>query len=440
MPLKDPTEWMEDLTVFLDDDEITELAAQLELGLMYRGSKLAAAAWLSLVGTAAGAFAAATFSAEIRSSVTAFAVYLVVALALIGGLRPATSRLFDKAMVWPATTTFFWAALLACCVVFGAAFASPWLAYGLSAGGGFFVGMLCGALNTSVIKREDTWRRAALGAGVVSAVITTLVHRILGDADTIAAAASVGAIAGGTFSVPMSVLLFRLWDEAHGFKRMAVLLLHNDNFASKAVSYLDNALALAPADAELYNLRGVARSKMDDPKRAVADWKRASELNAKYADPHLNCGVDHLRRGEFEQAIDALGRALTLDPENATAHCNLGTALERWDELDRAIEHFDRAIALHEGYANAYSNRSYARFRKGDYEQALADCEQALKVNPEFAPALVNRGHVLGALGRHRAAAESYQAALQTRINPELQEEALRGLESLAAERTREAG
>jgi Flp pilus assembly protein TadD len=424
---------MEDLTVFVDDEEIATTAALLEPDLLYRGSKLAAAAWLSLVGTMAGAFAAVTLSSETRSSILAFAIYLVVAFLLLGGLRPATHRMLGRPIIWPAKLTFFWAVLLACVAVFSAGFASPWLAYGLSCGGGFFIGMMHGSLNPQYIKREDTWMAASLALGVLSTVLATLVQRtVLSEPDTIGAAAVVGAIAGGLFSAPVSVLLFRLWDEAHGFKRMAMLFLHNDNFASKAVTYLDNALVLAPSDPELYNLRAVAWSKLDDPERAAADWKRACELAPEDPEPHMNIGVDHLRRGEIDQAIEAFDAALARNPQSATVHCNLGTALERHGELDRAIAHYDKAIALRADYANAYSNRGYARYRMGDYDQAVTDCEQALELNPELPAAFVNRGHALRALGERAGAAQSYRAAIEIPLSPEVHEEALRGLEALA--------
>ena len=108
MRVKDPTEWMKDLTLFVDDEEIQGTAERLEPDLVYGGSKLGGAIWLSLVGTAAGALAAVTFSAEIRSSIAAFALYLLAALVLFGGLRPATSRMLGKTLVWPAKLAFFW--------------------------------------------------------------------------------------------------------------------------------------------------------------------------------------------------------------------------------------------------------------------------------------------------------------------------------------------
>ena len=61
MRLKDPTEWIEDLTVFLEDEEVARTAELMEPELLFRGSKIAAAAWLSVVATAAGIMAALSF-------------------------------------------------------------------------------------------------------------------------------------------------------------------------------------------------------------------------------------------------------------------------------------------------------------------------------------------------------------------------------------------
>lgn len=431
MGLKDPTAWMEDLTVFVEDDEIAETAALLEPDLIYRGSKIGAALWLALVGTSSGAFAAVALSSGIRTSIWAFAAYLAVGFLLLRGLRPATERLLGRPIVWFAKTTFFWAVLVACMAVLTAGFHSGWLAYGLSAAGGFFIGMMHGSLNPNCIKREDAWMGAALALGTLSTVIGTALERMQPDGSSIGAAALIGAIAAGLFSAPMSALLFRLWDEAHGCRRMAMLFLHNDNFAAKAVSYLDHAIALSPADPELYNLRGVAWSKMGNSVRAAEDWGKAADLAPFDSGPHMNIGVDHLRRGALDEAIEAFCSALERDPEDATLHSNLGTAFQKRGELDKAIDHYDRAIALRPDYANAYSNRGYARHLKGDHRAAIADCDHALKLNERLPSALVNRAHALAALGEHQSAAECYRDAIELGASPEVREEILQGLQAL---------
>jgi Flp pilus assembly protein TadD len=439
--IKDPTAWMEDLTVWVPDDEIKDTVEQQEPELVFHGSPTLATVWLSLVGVAAGAFTAVTFSVEIRSSAIAFCIYLLVAVVLLGGLRWATIHLVGRPMVWHAGFTFFWSALLASGASLTASFASSWLAYGASVGAGFFVGMVYGGVNPTVVKREDAWMGASLGMAILGTVLAALVYRNwLAGADPLVAEMTLGAIAGGPFATVMAVLLFRFWDVGHGLRDLAVLCLHNDNFAPKAVSYLDSALERSPADPELYTLRGIAWSRMDDPVRAAADWQRASEIEPDGARPHMNRGLDHLRRGETGEAVEALERALALAPEDAAVHDSLGLALERAGQQDRALKHFDKAIALQKDYANAYASRGHSRLRRGDYLGAIADCDRAVKHSIRgFPRALVIRGHALGALGRHDEAADAYEEALDGDASPEVLEEALRGREAQAANADRAA-
>ena len=433
MPLKDPTAWMQDLTVWVPDDEIEGAIEQLEPDLMFRGSETLATIWLSLVGIAAGAFTAVTFSSEIRSSVLAFGTWLLVAVVLLGGLRWATIRIVGREMVWHAGFTFFWCALLASAASLCSSFGSSWLAYCASVGGGFFVGMVYGSVNPSVVKSEDAWMGASLGMGIFGTVLATLVYRNwLGGVDPLVAEAVLGAIAAGPFAIAMAVLLFRLWEVAHGLRELAMHCLHNDNFASKAVSYLDNALARSPDDAGLYTLRGLAWSRMDDPARAAADWQRASELDPESPQPHMHAGLEHLRRGEVDQALQALERALALAPEDADVHNDLALVLERSGDRQRARAHFDRAIALNRGHANAYANRGNSRFVAGDHDGAIDDCELAVKHSIRGHPrAMVTRGHALAALGRYDEAEASYEDAIESDPSPEVHQEALRGLEQV---------
>ena len=47
MPLKDFTEWFEDLSVHVDDQELIEEAATLEPMVLHSGSRIGAAVWIS---------------------------------------------------------------------------------------------------------------------------------------------------------------------------------------------------------------------------------------------------------------------------------------------------------------------------------------------------------------------------------------------------------
>ena len=438
MQIKDPTEWMEDLSVHVDDETILQTAAQLEPEVLFRGSKATLATWLSVLGIAGGAFGAATLSHGIRGSAVGFAVYLVAALVLFRGIRPVTIALVGREALWLAAGVVFWAIMLAFVAIPSAQFRATWLAYGASVAGGFFIGMMRGSFSPPPV-REDVWMAWALPLGVVATTVATALHRgslpfgTLGTTRSVADLVVAGVVAASLFTIPMALVLVSQWSEARGLEQMAKLYLHNENFLPKAVSCLDRAIALAPNEPELYNLRGTAWSKMGESERATADWARVAELRPKDPAWQMNIGVDHFRRGDTDAAVRALEAALAIDPRNPMVHSNLGNALQKQGAFDRAIEHYGRAIELRADYAIAYSNRAYTHFLRGDHASALADCDRALEINPRLPVAFVNRGHVLAARGDRDAAAQSFRSAIELDPAPDVHDEALEGLTALGA-------
>jgi Flp pilus assembly protein TadD len=432
--VKDPTAWMEDLSVYLDDDDIVETAAAMEPTLLYGGSKAAAAAWIALLGVLGGAFGGVTLSPGIRQPVT-FVCYLVVAALLLRGLHPLTVRLLGRAVAWLGMMAFFWAVLLGSFAVLGARMDSRLFAYGISVGCGAFIGLMYGSLTPGVTRREDLWMMASLPLAPLSAALATfLLRRTTGSADTLNGTMLAGALAGVVFMGPMSALLGRVWDEAHGLTSMGLLYLHNANFAQRAVAYFDRAIAIEPGNPQYYNLRGVAWSQMGEPQRAAEDWDRASALAPVDPEPDINRGIDFLQRGEVADAIRSLEAALLKNPAVVRTHRILGKAYERQGNLDRAIDHYDRALALAPDDAKAHSDRSHAYLRKGDFDRALQDCERAIRLEPALGIAYAHYGHVLAALGRSAEAANSYREALELDPEPSVREEALRGLQGLDEE------
>jgi len=422
---------MEDLTVYIDDSTMVGMAEQLEPTAGFVGSKTGVGIWVGIVGVVGGAWGAVTLSPDIRNSLLGFMGYLLGAVLLVRGTRPVTNRLLDASVAWLALGALFWTFCLGFFTAIGGRIESRLIGYGLSVGMGMLFGLLHGSLNPNFVRREDLWQVASLLLGPTATGAATYFLRHAAQRSGAEDMAIAGAIAGGIFMVPMGILLIVLWNRSHGFRQMAVLFLHNDNFAPKAVAYLDRALDLSPDNPELYNLRGIAYSKMDDVESARRDWNKVIELRPRDADPYLNIGSDSLRHNAIDEAISAFESAINLDPGNPTAHSNLGTAFERRDDLGKAIESYSRAIALDRQYSKAYSNRGYAYFRNGDYSLAIQDCDRAIELDPRLPMAHVNRGHALAASGAKREALASYRAALNLDPDPAVREEVARALEGL---------
>ncbi len=432
MQLKDPTEWFEDLNVHIEDEELMEQAAALEPTLLHGGSRIGAAAWMVLVCAVAGAFSGFTFSDEVRSSWAIFLPYLIAAALLLRVLRPLTTRLLGPTVAWHVVLAFFWSCLLAMVAVLSGRIDTTWLRHTVSVAGGLFIGLMYGSLNPGVVRKEEAWMLAALPLGALSTwAAASLQWALRASSDPPWSEAYVGTMAASVFMVPMAALMAILSSRANGLAKMATLYLHNLNFTPKAIEYLDEAIALSPRSADLYNLRGIAHSKAGDGERADADFRKVTELAPRAAEAHMNRGVDFLRQGDFDRSIEALKYATTVNPKLATAFSNLGTAYQKKGDLDAAIESYTRAITLRPKYAVAFSNRAFSYYLKGEQDLAIADANRAIALEARLAMAHANLGHALAAKGDARMAARSYRRALELDPDPEVAEETLEALQKL---------
>ena len=436
MPSEDPLDWFNDLSVHIDDQQLIREATTLEPTLLKGGSRVVGAVWLSLVSIVAGAFGGFTFSDEVRSSWVVFAAYLAGGALLLRALSPLSRRIVGPTDAWPAIFAFFWSFLLAMVAVLGSRIDTVWLYYTVIVGGGLFIGLMYGSTTptSAFIAKEDAWTIAALPLGALSTWSASGVQRGF-DASTNPpwSEAFVGTMAAAVFMVPIATVVAMVSTRANGLAKMATLYLHNENFTAKAVEYLDEAIALAPRSADLYNLRGIAYSKLGDGDRADADFKKVTELMPRAAEAHMNRGVDLMRQGHFDRAIDALTHAATVNPKLATALSNLGTAYQKKGDLDAAIESYTRAIAIRAKYPIAFSNRAYAYHLKGDHDLAIADATHALTLDPRLPMAHANLGHALAGKGDAAGAARSFRRALAMDPDHEVAEEVLKALEKLGA-------
>jgi len=432
MQLKDPTEWFDDLSVHLDDEELLEQAAALEPTLLHGDSRIAGAVWVILVSAIAGAFAGVTFSDEVRSSWTIVIAYLIVGALLLRVLNPLSTRLVGPTFAWQAILAFFWSFVLAMIAVLGGRIDTAWIRHAVSVGGGLFVGLMYGSLNPGFVRREDAWLLTALPLGALSTWSATALQRAFhAGGHPPWSEAYVGTMAASVFMVPMAVLMALLSSRASGLAQMATLYLHNENFTSKAIEYLDQAIALSPRSAELHNLRGIAYSKAGDGERADADFRKVSELLPRAAEAHMNRGVDFIRQGDFDRAIDALKHATTVNPKLATAFSNLGTAYQKKGDLDAAIESYNQAIQLRANYPIAFANRAYSYHLKGEHDRAIADASHAITLDARLPIAHLNLGHGLAGKGDVAMAALSYRRALALDPDQAIEDEALEALRKL---------
>jgi tetratricopeptide (TPR) repeat protein len=102
----------------------------------------------------------------------------------------------------------------------------------------------------------------------------------------------------------------------------------------------------------------------------------------------INRGVTHLRRREWQDALNDFDAVLALDRRQAEAHLNRGAALVQLGQHGPAIAAITEALGL--GVAEphkAYFNRAAAREALGDIRGAYEDYNTALEIEPDWGPA-----------------------------------------------------
>jgi adenylate cyclase len=148
-------------------------------------------------------------------------------------------------------------------------------------------------------------------------------------------------------------------------------------------------------DAWDHYLRAIAayhRMTKQDVDAAIADLKRAIEIDPDFADAHALLGQCHVHIGmrgwirparlAFEEARRWAEKAVHLAPTSPQANQSVAFVLAVTGEAEQAIRVAQRAIELNSNYAEAYAVLGHALVFRGDLEGGLAACQRAERGNP----------------------------------------------------------
>lgn len=160
---------------------------------------------------------------------------------------------------------------------------------------------------------------------------------------------------------------------------LGLIDLHTKNF-SRAVVYLDSALALQPTTDYLLN-------------KALA----------------LHYG------GESAKALAVYEQVLRTEPNNALAKHNLAQLTKKTASVQQTEALLTQAIDDNPKLPFAYAERAFLRLNNNDLAGAFADYNQAIALDPQEPDYWVNRGIVLEKLKRYAEAIRNYDQAIKIR-------------------------
>ena len=187
-----------------------------------------------------------------------------------------------------------------------------------------------------------------------------------------------------------------------------------------AIAEWKKALELNPEDAKARTNLGHVLVRAGKSGEAIEQYRKALEFNPEYTEAHNNLGVALAARGQLEEAIAHYQKALEVNPDSAESHTNLGVALAARGQLDKAVVHFQEALEVNPEYPEVHNNLGVVLARAGKLDEAIKHFQKFLQANPHSAEAHNNLGAALAGKGTPDEAVTHYRKALE--IDPDFTE------------------
>jgi tetratricopeptide (TPR) repeat protein len=174
-----------------------------------------------------------------------------------------------------------------------------------------------------------------------------------------------------------------------------------------------------------YYCRGLEYIYFDKTDLAIADFKKATEINKDFVHAYGKLGMLYSQKENFNDAITAYSTAFQLnpncglEPSLANAHYCRGSIFLQKEDYNKAIADLDQAIRLNGKYAFSYFNRGMAYFEKGDLDQSIKDFSQAILCGINMAIVYGNRGEAYRRKGQLAAAIQDLEKAISLEPNDE---------------------
>ena len=159
-----------------------------------------------------------------------------------------------------------------------------------------------------------------------------------------------------------------------------------------------------------------------DPKwidEALANCKRALELQDRLPSVYVTLGRIHDATAKHDLAVQEFQHALELDPRNADALNGMAHAYENAGRIKDAEAAYQRAAALRPDYWDGYNTLGLFYDRQRRFDEAIAQLRKAAELTPDNAQLYLNMGAVYLDSGDQKKRPEAEKALKKsTELNP----------------------
>lgn len=167
---------------------------------------------------------------------------------------------------------------------------------------------------------------------------------------------------------------------------------------------------------------------------SLQHYRKAVEIDPKFAEAHFGMGLLFYTLGDDENAIKHYRRSLEHDAYDPDTRNNLGLIYYRRGELEKAEAEITEALKLRPAFADACYNLGLIRYRQRDLEGAVGLFLKALAQDPDYHRARFNLGVAYFELGKGTLAEEQWARILEAAPGSTIAEQAQENLTILKAD------
>ncbi|MBO6291163.1 MAG: tetratricopeptide repeat protein [Selenomonas sp.] len=162
-----------------------------------------------------------------------------------------------------------------------------------------------------------------------------------------------------------------------------------------------------------WNEKGMERYNRKDYQGAIEYFRKAIELDHKYASPWNNMGSAYGYLGNYNKEIECYRKAIELDPKFAYPWNNMGYAYGALGDYHKEIEYCQKAIELDQKFSSPWNNMGEAYDSLGNYNKAIECCRKAIELDSKFSNPWIIMGLAYAHSDNHNKAIECYRKAIE---------------------------
>ncbi len=168
----------------------------------------------------------------------------------------------------------------------------------------------------------------------------------------------------------------------------------------RAKAAAERAIVIDPYLAEAYTALGWVTTFYDwNWAEAEKNFRRAIELNPKYANAHHYYSLFLMANNRLDEGLLEVQRAFALDPLSMIINTSLGVAYYFRRDHDEAIEKYLKALEFDLNFAPAHAYLAGPYVCQKKYDEAIIECQKASSLSGGSTYATAFLGYAYGVAG-----------------------------------------